>query len=340
MKKYLSTFLLIIAAVMISQAQTGALTAEQNNSISEIQKKNLQLVKLYNDKKFDDALVIGKDILEIAVKENLTADARVLPALRNLAEIYLAKGRESDAANVLKMASDSYEKMGDQGKIEKEKVLFRLASAYSNKKDFKNAEIQYLALKPLAEANHGEKSRQSADVYLQLANIYTLQNKTDDADVYYRKAILANDAVLVGVDDNKRDDVIQYRCFDYHVAFRKNNLKAGSDSFQEFNKTRDGFDLSFLNQGIVNGKAVKLVIPKYPERAREKRAGGFAIVNVEIDEQGNVTKAKAYCGFTDFVEAVEVAALKSKFSPTLKNGSPVKVTGDIVYIFAGPKNKN
>src|SRR6476469_1354446 len=54
-----------------------------------------------------------------------------------------------------------------------------------------------------------------------------------------------------------------------------------------------------------------LFVPKYPESAKATRADGFDIVEVDIDEQGSVTKTKATCGFLDLVEAVEGAELKS-----------------------------
>jgi protein TonB len=57
------------------------------------------------------------------------------------------------------------------------------------------------------------------------------------------------------------------------------------------------------------------------------------LVQVTIDEQGKVISAKANCGIIEFVEVSEDAARRSKFSPTLINGQPVKVTGVIVYNF-------
>ena len=104
-------------------------------------------------------------------------------------------------------------------------------------------------------------------------------------------------------------------------------------SFDEFMKMRGEPVVNVVKDSVINGKALNLVKPIYPASARSVRASGFAIVRVTIDEQGNVMSAKAYCGFLDFVKEVESAAMKSTFSPTLLNGTPVKVTGDIVYNF-------
>jgi TonB family protein len=291
------------------------------------------VVRLFSEKKYDEALAFSKNAWDIAARNNLISNAKVLPALRNLAEIHLVKGKESEAINVLQIVTNEYEKMGDKGKAELEKVISRLAFAYASKKDFKNAEAQYLKLKSLTEAAYGEKSRQSADVNFTLANIYNLQNKEAEAEAYYLKAILTNDEILSKKEKETREDVDIYECFVFHQEYKKTGLKDTNGLFKEFYKKRGIPEDRNLSLGVVNGKAVNLFVPKYPESAKAKRAAGFAIVKVDIDEQGSITKAKATCGFLDFVEAVEGAALKSKFSPTLMNGQPVKVTGYIVYKF-------
>jgi protein TonB len=57
------------------------------------------------------------------------------------------------------------------------------------------------------------------------------------------------------------------------------------------------------------------------------------VVQVIIDEQGNVISAHAVEGHP-LLQAVSVAAARqAKFSPTLLEGEPVKVTGVIKYNF-------
>lgn len=83
----------------------------------------------------------------------------------------------------------------------------------------------------------------------------------------------------------------------------------------------------------VNGKAIIFVSPKYPAAARAVRAFGQIIVTITIDEDGNVVNAIASDGHP-LLQSVSIRAAKlSKFSPTLLEGYPVKVTGDIVYNF-------
>lgn len=341
MEKLLFIFLSIILCIQPLSAQTlpqkevreNSLTPEQGKAFSEIQDLNLRLVKLYNDKKFDEALVIGKNILDIADKSGLMGNFTTLTAINNVSEVYLAKGNESEAIIILKRIAEGYEKIGDNGKSALEKTTKRMAEAYLSKNDYKNAEIQYIKLISLMESSYGIKNKKIADANLQLASIYNSQEKSGKAEQHYLKAIEINDAVLNEKEKYERKDLEIYKCFCYHRGFQQNNFLSAKKILEDLDKKRGIFPEQNLNKGIINGKAINLVRPKYPERAQALRAKGFAIVSVEIDEQGNVIKARTTCGFLEFVKEVESAAMASKFSPSLRNGVPIKVTGDIVYNF-------
>ena len=85
---------------------------------------------------------------------------------------------------------------------------------------------------------------------------------------------------------------------------------------------------------IINGKAVNLVRPRYPQEAKDQRITGTVKIRVWIDERGNVAKTRPACGDGILERAAEGAARLSKFSPTLVDGKPVEVTGLIIYRFA------
>ncbi len=88
-----------------------------------------------------------------------------------------------------------------------------------------------------------------------------------------------------------------------------------------------------ISGGVLNSKANPLVKPEYPAAARAVRASGAVNVQVTIDEQGNVISAEAVSGHPLLRTASVEAAKMSKFPPTLLSGTPVKVTGIIVYNF-------
>src|SRR6266850_5138483 len=88
-----------------------------------------------------------------------------------------------------------------------------------------------------------------------------------------------------------------------------------------------------ISGGVLNGKAISLPKPSYPPIARQAHAAGTVVVQVTIDENGNVISASAVSGHP-LLRAVAVAAARgARFSPTKLSGQPVKVTGVITYNF-------
>lgn len=88
-----------------------------------------------------------------------------------------------------------------------------------------------------------------------------------------------------------------------------------------------------ISGGVLNGKAVRLVQPPYPPIARSAHASGQVVVQVLIDENGNVVAAHATSGHPLLQAAAVNAARSSKFTPTKLSGQPVKVNGVIIYNF-------
>ena len=85
--------------------------------------------------------------------------------------------------------------------------------------------------------------------------------------------------------------------------------------------------------GVLNGKAVSLPKPAYPPIARQAHASGTVVVQVVIDEEGNVISARVVSGHPLLQAVSRQAALGARFYPTKLSGQPVKVTGLITYNF-------
>ncbi len=89
-----------------------------------------------------------------------------------------------------------------------------------------------------------------------------------------------------------------------------------------------------VDVGLLNGKAITLPQPSYPEDARKAGAAGTVVVQVTVDEAGNVITAHALSGDSRLQEASIEAARQAKFSITKIDGLPVKVTGTLSYNFS------
>ena len=84
---------------------------------------------------------------------------------------------------------------------------------------------------------------------------------------------------------------------------------------------------------VLNGKALSLPEPVYPALARAAHASGVVFVWVSIDETGKVISASAVNGHPLLRPVALAAAKLARFSPTMLNGQPVKITGIITYNF-------
>jgi protein TonB len=89
-----------------------------------------------------------------------------------------------------------------------------------------------------------------------------------------------------------------------------------------------------ISGGVLNGTAVSLPPPLYPDAAKRMRTQGVVSVDVILDESGKVVSANATSGPQILRDAAVLAALKARFSPTKLSGQPVKVSGVINYKFA------
>ena len=91
-----------------------------------------------------------------------------------------------------------------------------------------------------------------------------------------------------------------------------------------------------VSGGVLNGKALALPAPSYPEIARRMRQAGTVEVEVIVDENGKVISARATAGPNMLREVAVEAALRARFTATKLSGQPVKISGRIDYNFTLP----
>lgn len=89
-----------------------------------------------------------------------------------------------------------------------------------------------------------------------------------------------------------------------------------------------------VSGGVLNGRAISLTKPDYPQAALAVAAKGAVSVLVTIDKSGAVASAAAVSGHPLLRAAAEKAALSSRFAPTSLGGMAVTISGVIVYNFA------
>jgi TonB family protein len=91
------------------------------------------------------------------------------------------------------------------------------------------------------------------------------------------------------------------------------------------------------HDGSLSGSVTRRVEPKYPEEAKKKGIKGNVVVEVNVDEEGKVTSARALTGNKLLRDAAIEAAKGWRFIPTQLKGKPVKVVGRLTFVFKNTK---
>jgi periplasmic protein TonB len=87
------------------------------------------------------------------------------------------------------------------------------------------------------------------------------------------------------------------------------------------------------SEGVIRGNAIDRIVPIYPSIARQAQIQGDIVVEILIDEGGNVATARILSGPALLQQAALTAARQWKFKPTMLNNVPVKVQGMLTFRF-------
>jgi TonB family protein len=94
------------------------------------------------------------------------------------------------------------------------------------------------------------------------------------------------------------------------------------------------FDFDELkNIGFINLRNTNRIYAPYPEEARKQRISGSAVVEVLIDEKGNVQCARNFSGHPLLANAVKLSAFQLHFLPQKQNGRNVRYRGYYLETF-------
>jgi TonB family protein len=85
--------------------------------------------------------------------------------------------------------------------------------------------------------------------------------------------------------------------------------------------------------GVLTGRVRKKPAPELSASAKLSGVRGGVVVEVVVDERGDVISARALSGHPLLQPYAVAAARRAKFTPTIFCGNPVKVSGTITYFF-------
>ena len=305
-----------------------SLPPQESPELKEASDLTESLVKLFNEQKYDEALTLAKRALEIRERLLPGNDPRIGNSLVYLGDLYIAKRDYGKARETYQRLLQHQEQRFGTEDVKLAHTLERLGLLHYRAEDHSKAEDAYKRAVALKEKEYGTHHVEVAHSKFALAEFYRARRDFTNASPAYRRALVIY-AKHSGVDSADFERTSKaYGCLGYEVN--------KPQVYSEINAIWPRPNAAQTASGIVlNGKALSLPKPDYPEAARERRLSGWVVVEVTIDETGTVVRAQDLCGgrLPYLSETSVQAAYKARFSPTKISGKPVLVTGVIQYNF-------
>jgi TonB family protein len=330
-KSFMRTLLLTVAAFLLAtSAGFGQSTQKQSPELVQSTQLNSEVLKLYNEGKYDEALPLAKRALELREKALGATHENLIPLLVNLGEIYRAKKKPGEARSYLERALQLSEKSFGPEDLRITRLLDKLGFITYQLRNENGAKDYFARSLAIKEKVLGPDHSEVAQTVFNLAEINRIKGDYQKAQPLFEQAIRIREKSS-GKDNSELINVLQSYVV---LLFAENKTDEGSQAQKRIVELLG--EKGTVPGGVLNGKAVKLEQPPYPAMARQDHASGLVQVQVLIDETGRVIQAKTVNPgnlHPALVAAAENAARHSAFTPTLLSGHPVKVYGIIIYNF-------
>lgn len=294
----------LLAGINLQSGRLQPQDLDRTKELARAVELSAQVVKLYNERRYKEALPLAQQVVEIRQRLLSPDDLILGDALFNLGELYLAEKKTSKADELFQSCLAIYESHSEANRVVIARILARLADIRVLKSDYEGAVPLFFRSVTIHEKEQGESNPNTVAVMKNYACAYLLASP--------------NKAKVLAKDPDSTEMQLKRRALCWLGEFVDNCAEETQVKPEE----------------ILNGKAIKLAFPPYPAAARGIRLSARVFVAVLIDENGSVIKARSVCGgHSDFNNVGVDAARLSTFSLTFVNQKPIRVTGILVYNF-------
>jgi tetratricopeptide (TPR) repeat protein len=175
--------LLFFASLFISQ------TAQEPPELTEATELTKSVVKLFKERKFDEALPLAKRALEIRERLLPRTDQRVALSLGNLGDVYMAKCDYDNARKTYERLLAVQEEQIGPNDVKLATSLDRLALLYYEDRKPAKAEELYQRALAVREKALGPENIQVADTLYAMGQFYRIRRKYDRAFASYKRSL-------------------------------------------------------------------------------------------------------------------------------------------------------
>lgn len=320
-------FFLIIAVLAVNA------TAQQSPDLDEADRLHVEVVQLFNEKKFKEALPLAKRTVELREKSLGLANEKTIASLKNLAATYSELNKHGDAAGTLERVLKAEETLHGATNIKLCDNLSKLGFARMKNDNLGGAIEAFKRNLQIRETAFGTESKELTQTLHDLAMLSQRDGRFNQSIAYYKRLIsikekelganhtdvaelLARCAIIMGMAAKKKEaEEYEARARAIYAALPEQQLP------------------TTVSPDILKGTAILKVQPAYPISAKRNRVQGTVLVQVVIDEIGSVTQTTIISGPNELRNDSEEAAKQWRFRPTMVNGRPVKVQGILTFNF-------
>ncbi len=272
------------------------------------------------------------------------------------ASTYTNKGIEFSKADKLEEAIEAFNQSLKLDPNQPE-IAFEIGEAYLKLGKFKAAAEAYqqaIRLKP----NYAEPYNSVGGVYMMLGenkeaiNAYqkAIEIKPDFNKAYNNLGLVYQNtgqyeesikALKKAISLDSQSPIAYYnlgityfKSKEHLLAFEQYNILLGVESSwaEKLLERIDPSGVASVNKSLNSQEIIKPE-PIYPLNAKSSRVTGTVIVQITVDEKGNVTSARAVSGHPLLQQAAVDAAYKAKLKTTVINSKTQQTTGVLTYTF-------
>lgn len=320
-------FILLPLVSLQSQTKTPSNTPLDKPEVAEAATLAKEVIELYKQGKYKEALPLAKRCVQLREKAFTPADDPLRTALNNLGEVYIALGKYEDAEPPFQRLIKSYEEFAPAD-IRLIRVLQRMGLIKFVTGEHDKTERLYRRALEITEKAYTPDDPKVASAASYLAEYYQAVGDFKKAEPLYERIYAITEKHSPKRDsEDFRQARDRYACLLYKTGREEQAREVESRGLLA------AISATPVTGSVINGKAISMPRPAYPDEARAARVSGTVTVRVVIDEKGKVIRACAMQGPPLLMHASEAAAFNAVFSPTKLSGQPVKVSGIINYNF-------
>jgi len=295
-----------------------------------------QIVRLYQQGKFDEAIPLAKQVLAIREKALGANHPRCADALNNLGLLYLAAKKFAEAEMFFKRSMAIYEKNRGPLDLLLAKTLQNLGFLRNASQDVPKAEEYYRRAVAILEKSLGPDHAETIAALTKLAEFYMIRGRYASAEPLLKKLIAGKEKQPDAPEKEVAGLLESLGC----AMYMNKEVAEGTKIEERANHTLYGEAAKTpqpirLPPPIFACRVVKLPPIDFSGVAGSTFDGATKlVVEIETDETGKVISARMISGNQLFKKASEKAAMAATLRPTIVDGKPVRVKGIIVNEFS------